>query len=523
VLGLETLLVLSPLLSTDYPPLSDLINHMARIYIIADAGKDPVLAAMYHPVWHVMPNLAIDLIGPTLVRLTSVSTAARILLALAILLCLYGTIVFHRATFEVRSYWPFAVGLVLYNGEFLLGFMNFVIGSGLALLAAAATISQGGFYRRVRVPLSCIAAPIIFFCHGWALILYFILIGVDELCRLIRAGDGRLATLGQSAVRVVLPAIIPVLLVFFAAPHANFLTPRPNAESTILWGSMAERASMAASPFINYSPMFDLTSLFIVVGLFAFLIFRGALLIPLSTRLTISLLGVLFLACPFGISGATFLATFLNARFALFIALMVFAGICPRGPNSNRWVLLAGCLALLLVVRIVVVEEVWRSSRQDIADLRTLGAFLPRGSRVLATRVNPDEDCARYFHDQPAGRQLLGLLPNTWFLPSLWVIERQVFFPLLFTNPALQPLEVTDADRGLSMPIGIPPDYRALFDPGLAAQEVKDSPYLAHWEQNFDYVVILNAGRANYISGLDTLPLGLVGKTDIAALYRILR
>src|ERR1700749_1557744 len=77
ILVLEDIIVLSPLLITEYPPLSDLINHMARIFIIANAGQDPTLAAMYRPTWHIVPNLAIDLIGPTLVNLTSVSVAAR--------------------------------------------------------------------------------------------------------------------------------------------------------------------------------------------------------------------------------------------------------------------------------------------------------------------------------------------------------------------------------------------------------------------------------------------------------------
>jgi hypothetical protein len=78
VLGLEIILVRLPYVTTDFPPMSDLINHMARLYIIADGGGDQALAQMYHPVWHVIPNLAIDLIGPNLIELTSVSIAARL-------------------------------------------------------------------------------------------------------------------------------------------------------------------------------------------------------------------------------------------------------------------------------------------------------------------------------------------------------------------------------------------------------------------------------------------------------------
>jgi hypothetical protein len=242
--------------------------------------------------------------------------------------------------------------------------------------------------------------------------------------------------------------------------------------------------------------------------------------VPLSTKLTLALLGVLFLLCPFSVSGVFFL----NARFALFLAFILFAGICPRDSNSVPWAVPAGLLTLLLVARIAIIGEVWRSSRQDIADLRILGASLPPGSRVLATQVLADEDRAGYYRDQPLARELRGLASTTYYLPSLWLIERQAFFPLLFADPALHPLEVSEGYRNVSLAsFGFPPDYRALADHDRAEREVKSSPYLAGWEQHFDYVVVLNAGRAKHLDSLDTLPLALIGKTDIAALYRIVR
>ena len=493
--------------------MSDLINHMARLYIIADGGSDPVLARMYHPVWHVIPNLAIDLIGPPLIKLTSVSTAARILLALGLLLCLLGTIAFHRATFGARSYWPLAVGLVVYNGEFLLGFMNFIIGTGMALLFAAAAMSKNQMLEKVRLPLSCVAAIVIFFCHGWALLFYFLLLGIHELFNVKLPTWQR--DLSRSAFRLVVPAIIPAILLHLSPPsHVDQYG----------WISLTELFGQAISPFTNYNPVLDAASLCIVLGMIGFLVFRNILIVPRTTALTFLLLGLLFILCPWSMRGATFFANFLNTRFAFFMALMLFAGIRPDFAPRPEWRLPAfSLLTLLFVVRIGVIADVWHASQRDINDMRGLGAALPPGGRVLATRVVPDEDRAKYFHDQPAGRQLRGLFANFWFLPSLWVIEQHVFFPLLFTNPLLQPLEVTDAYRSISSQTNAPPDYRALYDPILAANEAKQSPYFPGWQQHFDYVVVLSAGRAEHLDGLDSLPLVLIGKTDIAALYRVVR
>jgi hypothetical protein len=84
-------------------------------------------------------------------------------------------------------------------------------------------------------------------------------------------------------------------------------------------------------------------------------------------------------------------------------------------------------------------------------------------------------------------------------------------------------LEVTERYRSISSQINAPPDYRALFDPDLAVQEAKQSPYSPGWQQHFDYVVVLSVGRAEHLDGLASLPLVLIGKTAIGALYQIMR
>src|SRR5258706_11830472 len=103
-----------PLLTTDFPPLLDYPNHLARIFVLANPG-DPVLSRIYAPHWTLIPNLATDIIGVGLLRVLPVYVAGRILIALAVFLPVIGVIVYARATSGVRSYWPFAAGLLGYN------------------------------------------------------------------------------------------------------------------------------------------------------------------------------------------------------------------------------------------------------------------------------------------------------------------------------------------------------------------------------------------------------------------------
>src|SRR5262249_12998857 len=55
-----------PILLYPWPPLSDYINHLARMHVIATIGRDPNLALFYEVEWQVIPNLMMDLIVPIL-------------------------------------------------------------------------------------------------------------------------------------------------------------------------------------------------------------------------------------------------------------------------------------------------------------------------------------------------------------------------------------------------------------------------------------------------------------------------
>jgi len=230
-------------------------------------------------------------------------------------------------------------------------------------------------------------------------------------------------------------------------------------------------------------------------------------------------LAAIFLICPFGIGDANYI----NLRFATFGSLLLFAGTNMRGDRRALSVGIGAALALLLIVRIGALDLAWDRSQQDVRDLRMLGAMLPPGSKVLAVEARPDEDRAAYFRDQPPWRELRGVYSTFIYAPALWVIERKVFFPLIFAIPGQQPLKVAAPYRDLAAPFGVPPDYRALADPAIMRDELKSAPYLADWQKTFDYVVVLSSGRARHLDLLQHAPLTLLGKTDIASLWKVQR
>jgi hypothetical protein len=56
------LLISIPIWTHPLPPLSDYVNHLARMQVIADLSANRSIATFYELNWQVIPNLAKDII-----------------------------------------------------------------------------------------------------------------------------------------------------------------------------------------------------------------------------------------------------------------------------------------------------------------------------------------------------------------------------------------------------------------------------------------------------------------------------
>lgn len=97
--------LLAPLFLVDVPSVLDYPNHLARMYVLAFGAHDPILSRMYEQHWAIIPDLAIDLVLPEMLKFLPIYLAGRLVLAATLLMPLLGVIACHRAAFRVRSYW----------------------------------------------------------------------------------------------------------------------------------------------------------------------------------------------------------------------------------------------------------------------------------------------------------------------------------------------------------------------------------------------------------------------------------
>jgi hypothetical protein len=158
-----------------------------------------------------------------------------------------------------------------------------------------------------------------------------------------------------------------------------------------------------------------------------------------------------------------------------------------------------------------VVADVWVQHRRDLADLRAVIAAVPPGASVYMTNV-PQEEAPAYWDAGPRSRRLSNTLRADYHLPALLLIERGAFWPLLFANPAQQPIRLRPAYERLAHEAHDIPSHAALVahpDRGSAAL------------RDFDFVLMLEAGADANLPGFVPKCLTLLSQTDFAALYRV--
>ena len=130
-----------PILSHPLPPLSDYVNHLSRMHVIAAIAGDPDLARFYQVDWQVIPNLMMDLVIPSLTRVLSIYAAGQAYTIASFVLILSGTVALNRRLHGSWSPLPLIAFPLIYNYVFLVGTMNYVFGIGLALWALVAWIA----------------------------------------------------------------------------------------------------------------------------------------------------------------------------------------------------------------------------------------------------------------------------------------------------------------------------------------------------------------------------------------------
>lgn len=487
-LGLFALALL-PVLLSPLPPLQDYINHLARMHVIAAAGRDPLLDRFYAIDWKIVPNLAMDLAVPPLARLIGLEAAGKMLLLACLGLLLTGPQAVHYALFRRLSLGPLVAVLFIYNQMVAWGFVNYLLGVGLALWGLAAWIALRPPLLRGAVSLAVVV--VLFFCHLAAVGLYAVAVFAFEAwAACVRPGAER----GSAPARLLALAlpflVVPALLAFSPTGdvplHGMRWLLRPKIEG--LWAI-----------FRGYDATADKIAAIVIVGAALWAWTRGIFRLHAAGWFILAALVPLYLALPHEMMSGSAVDNRLPIG-ALFILIGFIEWRLPTLAAQHAFLCVVAAIA---VGRMGATQSAWWRLDAVAAEFQRSLPYVAPGSKVLVAEAD-----------------LRSPFSPLRYLPCLAMIERSSMVSLAFANPRQHILRVKPPFDAMTNHSDVTLLLDELLDPESIEPDTSLHPrlYWRDWRERYDYLYVMwTEDQPNPAPGL----LDEVYAGDAFRLYRI--
>jgi hypothetical protein len=467
-----------PIVLHPWPPMSDYINHLARMQVIANINTDPDLARFYEIDWQLIPNLMMDLIVPSLTRVMNIYVAGQTYTIASFVLILSGTVALHRQLFGRWSVLPLIAFPLLYNNVFLVGTMNYVFGIGLALWALASWVWLRERNLVLRLAMSSLFILGLFFCHLFAVGVYGVGLLAFEFHRLWTQLAGvRRAAPGDSPSR----AAAGRLILDFVVSGLPFLPVVPMLMMSPTWGlrqTYTWELPGKLEGLVYIIEVYSHGAAFFFTAAIAFAIgwaTRHRAVSFHAVGLGLLAIGVaVYMALP-RVVFETYMA---DQRLPISLAFMLIACIDLDLRHKIVRRGFAAVLVVMLGIRVAEVESMWRSLSAGTDSFRESVQLIDRGAKVLVAYGDPDggDDV----HD-------LGLVHADCFA----IIERSALVTTAFTVVGKQIMHARPEYRARVDTVdGTPPMINELVR--LARDDgAKSENYWRRWTADYDYLYVL--------------------------------
>ena len=529
MVALSFLTLLAPFLLGDIPPLTDYPNHLARYWLIAGGVRDPALAAFYRIDWfNAVTNVGVDRMVAVLAPLASGLALGHVAVVAAAVLPPLGVLALNYALTGRITAWQALFPLAAWSTTFLMGFVNFQIGLGLALIFAAVDPLAGsrlwggapkrGLWERAAVLLRIPFGMVLAADHLFALLFYGVLLAGLAMGReTLDLGDWQ--TLLLRLRRATMAGAWCLIALAITATHSAL----PGAEASgtavnhsIMYSVMPGKLATLFSVLASYNVFQELVLAFALVTLFVWLNRRRALTAHAGLMVACAGLIALAVLTPSRAAGASWV----DRRFPIMALFCGLAALQLREDVSRRFALALGGASLgLAALQSAWVGWNWRAMERDMTAVRQVLAAVPAGAAILPLQHDPS---LALKWRAPAGRYMFGVGDATFrHFDALAVPLRRAFVPNLFAARGLQPLKVLgDWDHVVEHNGGDLASVSALTRKPLP----EEASYIPGWRRRFDYVLVLNADMPDRSGPFRPPPeLTLVSANAFAQLWRVAR
>jgi hypothetical protein len=409
------LLTALPILRAELPPLVDYPNHLARMHVLIEQPRSAALQQYYELRWSPLPNLAMDLTVPVLARIMPLEWAGKVFVLIFLALLPAGAAFLHRVATGQWSVWPLFAFVFLYNHLLVWGFLNYLCGLGLALMAFAVWLALASRPAALRAGAAALCALVLFFAHLMACVVFGMLIAGHEIGAIWRAREFSARRVLGRAVAGGLPFVAPLTILLSTGLGGGL--------GDIAYEGILRRLGLA---MFEGHPVLDVAATLIVLGLAAIGYGRGFVAVVPALRVPLLVLALAYVLAPARLAGAHGI----DERFPLAFALVLAAGTVSAAASARvlRVAVLVGLA--IFVVRTAALEIDCERANQVYPRLIAMLDQVPRGGRLAVAFGSNDIG--------PGG------LPLN-HLPTLAVLRRDAFVPTLFTYAGQQPLTLTPA------------------------------------------------------------------------------
>ncbi|HXP30961.1 MAG TPA: hypothetical protein VN832_07710 [Stellaceae bacterium] len=475
----------APLLACDILPLVDYPNHLARVQLLASLAQSPVLQQFYTLAWRPIPDLAIDLVAPPLLRFLPLLPTGKLFVLASFALMAGGAAALHRVLFGRWSAWPCLAFLLLYGRLLLWGLLNYLFGIGLAVAALAGWIALAERGNAVRIVAGTIFALAVYLAHLMAFGVYAVLLLGYEAGQLLRRRAPLRAWFRAVAV-AGLPLAVPLAIMALAGNGGG--------GGGVSFSHPWRKLDLLFSVFDLYHRPFDVACFVLAVIGLGWAYWRRWIALAPAMVVPLALLAMVYLAMPTQLLGAS--GADRRLPLALFLTLFGSSAWVPPRPRLER--LYLGAAAAMLALRLATVMASWQTSDSDYRALLAELDRIPIGSRIAVAYSE--------------GAVNVVATPLTHF-PVLAVARRQAFVPTLFAQAGQQPVTLLPPFQALAQRLS-PDSLWAAFVTGAAPLDSDRRAALAE----YDYVVFTDREPFALAS---TAGLELAFQARRFALYRV--
>ena len=411
-----TALLSLPVLLPSYPPLVDYPNNLSRADILSRYAQVEQFRKIYTIQREPIANLAIDLVVPPLARMIGIFPAGKVFLLLALAVYAAGCYLLCR-TSQGRTPW---VALLLicffFNTAVTTGFMNYIAGVAIFVLAFACWLRWNNRWTTGRVGAFALLSLCCYFAHLSSIVMLGIAVFAAGLWE-NRAGRLGTRSILLSAIAFVVPGAL--FLIFMRGPGKI---------GAVGWNSLAGKIMDLPLVVRTYNLEADiLVAAAAAICVLLWVRSSSGVSAHIPTLIAGLTLSLCFVASPKDL----FTSNAVDLRFVWPACVLLAAAFRPRVPTRAA----AACLGVLLLLwtgRAAAMALVWEDLGNRVAQMVRVLDALPRGASLYPVSFAA--------HDYDTAKRDWAVRHVACYA----VITRDAFVPSVTAEAAQQPLVEKD-------------------------------------------------------------------------------